>query len=451
MSRLPILSHAPSTSTRGVVLVDMPWTRDKDPRVPLGHASLAASLLGAGIPVAPVVAPVNSDQFSVADVRQRVLDAARLLGPSVVIAIGAYVWCEPFVQELLPALATALPSARIVVGGPQVSFADDVRGLYSDATCVVRGAGEGAIVALAGAAFGAPIPGVVWTGLPDTGGQARVDLDSLPSPFLTGVVPVRPGGFVRWETQRGCPHKCSFCQHRNRDAVAVQRLPEGRIHEEIALFAQAGVADIAILDPIFNAGKRSERILESCRSQGLTARLSVQARLESTDQRFLDAARGLDLRLEFGLQTVHEAEGAAIQRSNRMDRAERNLGLVRDSGHPFEVSLIYGLPNQTLASFRESVAWCLERGVPTIKAFPLMLLRGTELDRQRDEWGLVEDGAVIPQVIASSSFGPGEHAQMADLAEALRRTEGRHLPLGQLLSMAEGLVPEVARFSPVAA
>lgn len=453
MSRLPIVSARPTpANAHAVVLVDMPWTRDKDPRVPLGHASLAANLLQAGVTVERVVEPVNARGATASRVLSRTVDAVRALplGP-VVVAMGAYVWCEPLIQALLPELRAALPHARIVIGGPQVTFAPDVVGLYPHADCVVRGAGEHALVAIARADLGEPIPGVVWTGRSDDREQARVDLGQLPSPFLSGVVPVQAGGFLRWETQRGCPHECSFCQHRNPDAVRVQALSEERIRKEIALFGRAGVADIAVLDPIFNAGKRSERILEACRRASLGARLSIQARLESTDQRFLDATQGLDLRLEFGLQTVHEDESVAIERRNRMDRAERNLALVREAGHPFEISLIYGLPNQTLASFRESVRWCLEQGVPTIKAFPLMLLRGTELDRQRHHWDLVENDDVIPQVIGSRTFGPEDHAQMAGLSEALRQTEGHHPTMRELLGRAETLAPSPIRFTPVAA
>lgn len=86
---------------------------------------------------------------------------------------------------------------------------------------------------------------------------------------------------------------------------------------------------------------------------------------------------------------------------------------------PFEVSLIYGLPTQTLASFQETVRWCQDRGVPVLKAFPLMLLRGTDLDRQRDTWRLVESIGPIPVVVESDSFTRSEWEQMRDLAERL--------------------------------
>ena len=122
---------------------------------------------------------------------------------------------------------------------------------------------------------------------------------------------------------------------------------------------------------------------------------------------------------EFGLQTTNDEEGKAIGRPNRLDMAERVIEKLKARNIPFEVSLIYGLPKQTLASFRESLSWCWRQQVPVIRAWPLMILRGTELDKQREEFGLVEsDNEAIPHVIASNSFTLQEYCQMEGLANA---------------------------------
>ena len=55
-----------------------------------------------------------------------------------------------------------------------------------------------------------------------------------------------------------------------------------------------------------------------------------------------------------------------------------------------QVSLIYGLPAQTLASFRASIDFCRAASAPVIRAFPLMLLRGTPLYDLKAKHGLLE-------------------------------------------------------------
>ena len=109
----------------------------------------------------------------------------------------------------------------------------------------------------------------------------------------------------------------------------------------------------------------------------------------------------------------------AVRRMNDLAAADRVIRQLHRRGLTFEVSLIYGLPTQTLASFEASVRWCQERGVPVLHAFPLMLLRGTQLHRDRQRWGLVENEAPIPVVVQSDSFTKEDWQQMNHIASSL--------------------------------
>ncbi len=93
--------------------------------------------------------------------------------------------------------------------------------------------------------------------------------------------------------------------------------------------------------------------------------------------------------------------------------------------------------------------WCLDRRVPVIKAFPLLLLRGTALDQERERWGLVDQGGAMPMVVQSSSFAHAEWLAMARLSEALALTEGRHpARLEDLRRLAADLHPSIQRWQP---
>ena len=327
------------------------------------------------------------------------------LGPGaadqVDVAVGAYVWGEALVQGLLPRLRAGGFRGRIILGGPQISYAPaGLESLYPDADVFVRGYGEAALGALAVTPGKPEIRGVHYAGEVDRVETADVDLEALPSPWLDGAGPA-PGAFVRWETQRGCPYRCSFCQHREAGArLDRRRLASERLDREIDLFLAAGVRDIAVLDPIFNLGRDAVRILERFADAGFTGRLSLQVRAETLTPAFLDAAARVHARLELGLQTIHAAESLAIDRGNQLPKVDRALSMIRARGLDHEVSLISGLPHQTLASFEASVGWCLERRVPVIKAFPLMLLRGTALEGERDRWGPVDSGGPMPMVVS---------------------------------------------------
>lgn len=360
---------------------------------------------------------VNDPAFSRTALLDAILAAAR--GSDVDIAIGAYVWNEPVVQWLLPALRHAGFHGRIILGGPQISYAPaGIDASYPDADVFVRGYGEDALaeVVLLGEASG--IRGVSARGHDRSEVPAVVALEELPSPLLTGAL--SPSPFMRWETQRGCIYACSFCQHRESGArLRKTTLAPARIAAEVDTMVAAGVQDIAVLDPIFHSNPAAVDILRRFAGRGYTGRLSLQSRFELVDEVFLDACAGLGVRLEFGLQTTQRDEMRAVGRMNDLDKADRVIGELHRRGIPFEVSLIYGLPEQTLASFEASVAWCRARGVLVLKAFPLMLLRGTGLDRDRARWGLVESEDDIPVVVQSSSFTLEEWRGMKTLADSL--------------------------------
>lgn len=435
---------------RTVVLVDLYWTRDKDPRVPLGHASLLASLRGVpGLTTHTIAVPVNTASVDPGQLAERVLAAAAGPPDTVDIAVGAYVWAEELVRALLALLRLRGFRGRIILGGPQISYAGaGLEALYPEADVFVRGYGEEALTLLARDPGRPAILGVHYAGDEDRAQQTKLDLEAIPSPWLAGVVPLEGQRFIRWETQRGCPYRCSFCQHREPGARLRRRsLMRSRVLDEVALFCRHDVREIAVLDPIFNIGAKSTEILCAFAEGGFRGRLSLQCRAELVTPEFLDAAAALDTRLEFGLQTIHLAEGAAIDRKNEIEKVDRALSEVRRRNIRHEVSLIFGLPEQTLASFLASVRWCLERRVPVIKAFPLMLLRRTPLERTRDRWGLRERGTSMPVVVASNSFDEQDWFQMARISKALAETEGAHpADLDELLRRAGACIPDLGRW-----
>lgn len=114
-------------------------------------------------------------------------------------------------------------------------------------------------------------------------------------------------------------------------------------------------------------------------------------------------------------------------------KVEEKLKLVAFYGLNSEISLIFGLPHQTVSSFRGSIEWC-RRVLPSarIRGFPLMLLRGTKLEQDKEALGLVEETDVrhlitervqefIPHVVQTPVLSRAEWEEMADVAMLLDR------------------------------
>ncbi len=442
---------------RTIILLDLPWTRDKDPRVPLGHARILSALRrDTPLDVRSLVIPLNGPNSSPDSIVSRILAEATTASGEIDLGIGVYIWCERVVCALLRELRRCGFSGRIILGGPQISYTSpNVAALYPGADAFIRGYAESALCELAMQPGRPRIPGVVYRGGFDQALQAESSLSNLPSPWLDGTVPVRPGGLVRWETQRGCPYKCSFCQHRQAGTSPPSlRGDRERLDAEIDLFAEVGVGEVAILDPVFNSRTpgephRATRILEQFAERGFEGRISLQCRPELIDDAFLDKCRVLDVQLEFGLQTVVPQEWGPIRRGNKLPRVDAALRKCIELGIDHQVSLIFGLPLQTLASFEASVQWCLSRDVQVLRAFPLMLLRGTTLERERDRWDLRETDTQMPVVCASSSFDQSDWLAMARISDSLRATEGEHPYTVEELRGRAGQDPaDMARWTP---
>jgi radical SAM superfamily enzyme len=158
-------------------------------------------------------------------------------------------------------------------------------------------------------------------------------------------------------------------------------------------------------------------------------KIALQCRPEAVNTKFLDAVEKVKGKvvLEFGMQTIHKEESRLIERPIGLRKTNRVTQECWQRGIPFEISLIYGLPNQTLQSFQESLNWANQRGAASVEAWPLMLLRGTALYKRKDELGLVEgildepDDEIrvetsIPHVVASPSFSEEDWRSMRALA-----------------------------------
>ena len=275
---------------RPVVLVSLDWIRPGDPRFGLGTASIASALRSAGVEVRIVADAVNRPGFRSDAFFAGVVSAVEAAGPGALVGIGAFVWCEREVQRLLAILGDR---TEVVLGCPQISYTAraQLEPLYPTATYFVRGHGEEAMIALATGSVENGVSGLHVAGGEDLARRADYPLELLPSPHLDGTSPV--GAFVRWETQRGCQFRCTFCQHRQPgERLRRAELGTDRLHAEIEAFRDGGTKRIAVLDPIFNMNrKRAIGLLGEMRRVGLTAR-AVAAMQVRVDRRRIPGCLG---------------------------------------------------------------------------------------------------------------------------------------------------------------
>jgi len=178
------------------------------------------------------------------------------------------------------------------------------------------------------------------------------------------------------------------------------------------------------MDPIFNYGKQYIDILKYIKERDIKSLVSLQTKFElisgKRGDEFLDLCSNINVVLEFGLQTTYEEENRILNRSTKIKHIEKVMSMLNVKGIEYEVNIIYGLPNQTVSSFKGTIEFLNNQNCKKIIAHPLMLLKGTELYDRKTKLKLKEEiinGNHYPIVTESESFTKSDWMQMYEIAK----------------------------------
>ena len=419
-----------------LLFLSLDWSRSKDPRRPLAMASIEAYFRKnqtGNMKAEFKNFNLNSPNFNLCDVLE-LIDETR---PKF-LALGAYIWNEKYVPDIIRWTKEHHPETTIILGGPQVTYGNcDLVKEYPGVAYFIRGEGEVPFTELINALCRCEIPGrefldkyaiytpeILNSGICDR--IFTVKLDTLESPYLNHILPIEQNqAFVRWETLRRCPYRCSFCQYH----LAGHKMGEinhGRLFRELEYFKEREVQEINVLDPIFNL--RPDHYLEICQkidACGIQARFYFQCRLEllcrKGGEQFLEFCRDHDVWLEFGVQTFQEKESKAIERGNNYPKIYEAIKLLHQFNVPFDLHLIFGLPFQSLDDFLSNYDRAREARPRGLYIFPLNVLKGTNLYQRRDEWEYEFDTEDNNILLQSKWMEKDEVKCLKEIAEGINR------------------------------
>ncbi len=337
------------------------------------------------------------------ELRPRALEALAQ-GQRPVLGLSCYTWNVAEFLQVAARVRTDAPGILIVAGGPHVQRPEDYVGV-EPVDVVVLGEGEETLTELLDrdASAWATVPGLVFLdargNLIRTAPRARItDLGTLPSALE--VVPLRdPSGQplyaqVAYETSRGCPYRCAFCEW-GTGAIGTRMLqfPLERIRRDFEQLAAGGIQDFWLCDSNFGALRedldKARIVIDLHRSTGLPRSFATSwsknhnARVHEV-VRELHAA-GLLSHYHLALQTLTPlALDLAHRRNMRANDYEPVVRRLAAEGIPVAAELIWGLPGDTLGEFEANLDHLL-RIFPNINIFGYTLLPGTEFHERRDE------------------------------------------------------------------
>ena len=265
--------------------------------------------------------------------------AVEQLDGADIIFFSTYVWNWRISLEIAKSVKHKSPDTTIVFGGPQVP--DKVEDFLLENRYVdIASHGEGErttlniLNQLASKDWGR-IGGVSYL---DKSGSLVMnpkdarnpELTVYPSPYLDGtfdqLIHENPGEtwIALWETNRGCPFSCSFCDWGSAVQSKLYSFDLDRLFKEVNWFAEHDIEFVFCCDANFGILPRdvdiAKHIVETKKATGYPSALSVQNTKNATErayqvQKMLSDA-GLNKGVDIALQSLDSNTLTSIKRSN---------------------------------------------------------------------------------------------------------------------------------------
>ncbi|MDR2696428.1 MAG: radical SAM protein, partial [Deltaproteobacteria bacterium] len=225
----------------------------------------------------------------------------------------------------------------------------------------------------------------------NSGGEGELRLP-FPWPLTRAAYPVLPV-FLPFA---GCPARCVFCAQDKLTGVAAAKTErDGAARALDALSAAlegraaagAGPVEVGFFGGTFSA--QPEDVQEACfarlrpwRERGLVAAARCSTRPDALSAGRLARLKALGLdAVELGVQSFSSRALAETRRGYTGEQAVAACSLVRESGLALGVQLMPGMPGADAAVFQADAATALAAGAAFLRAYPCLVLEGTELAR----------------------------------------------------------------------
>ena len=366
------------------------------------------------------------DNWQVADVvidKPNIKQYVRLLPKVDLAAFSCYVWNWSYNLTLATEIKKKYPDCKIVVGGPNIDKRDqNFFDKYPQIDYAITGEGELAFKALLKSFNGAPAQeknffdkqSAINT-LPD-----RLDnLDEIPSPILSGfydqifeLCKDRTTSNTLWqvtfETLRGCPYHCAFCDIGDSYWNKIKKFDLDRVKKEIDWMAERKIEYVSVCDSNWGMFDRdreiTEYVIKKKKETGYPKFWDVTWAKSNSERIFeiakieKDAGTNLFKGITFAMQSFNENSLSATSRFNlKKDIVNLYFKKYKEENIPTYSELIWPMPNETVNSLMDGIQTLIDLGQKDfLMVHPLVLTPNAPMGQPeyRKNWQL--DAAVVP-------------------------------------------------------
>lgn len=298
------------------------------------------------------------------------------------IALAAYAWSENLINKLIETVRPVF-NGKIILGGYEITALSNekLETIYPNVDFYIKGYAEKAL------------ENIFKSETNDNILNEKVCEQDFVSPYLSGIFQLNKPK-IHWESKRGCVFHCDFCEW-GKATNNLIRISENRIDQEIELFKKSNIQEINVLDATFLIKKDDITTLKKLLSIP-KCKINLQMHFlpikNEIGNEFLDICQEHKDRisLEFGLQTIHKAEMEILKRKNNIEQVKSVMKELKERDITYEVSIIFGIPGQTVETFEKTIEFIKENGCKKFCAFPLRLPQNSKMAEQRNKLKIKE-------------------------------------------------------------
>ena len=311
-------------------------------------------------------------------------DSVDLLGQILqeqpkIVGLGVYIWNVEPITRLVAELKRVAPEICVVLGGPEISYETEGQPIVELADYVICGEADLAFPTLCRQ---------VLSGLRPAKKIARPPVpkfDELQLPYEFYDDEDIANRVIYVEISRGCPFTCEFCLSALDIPVRLANVEEFLCAMQRLL--DRGAKQFKFVDRTFNLNIRvSKAVLRFFLDRYVPG---MFLHFELIPDRLPDDLRHIIaefppgvLQFEIGIQTLNDAVGDLISRSQDNLQMERNFRFLRNAtGVHIHSDLIVGLPGECMESFGRGFDRLISLNPQEIQVGILKRLKGTPITR----------------------------------------------------------------------
>ena len=357
-----------------------------------------------------------------------------------ILLCSCYVWNWEITNFLAKEVKKLNPNCLIIFGGAQVpDFSKDFFKQHPYADIIVHGEGEIVLEELLTEFLNnkdySKIKGLETKDFRNPP-QERIDnLDDLPSAYLTNTVweLVDKIDGIRWiagwETNRGCPYACTFCDWGSATFTKVRKWEESKIFKEIEWFAENQIPYIDCCDANFGIfQERDFRIAKKLKDVALKTHYPERVRpawAKNSSEKIIPIAKqlqegGILGAVTLAVQSLDTNTLNIIKRANiKFDAFSELTETFRNNKIPTYTELIMGLPGETLDTFKDGLENIAQTKIDTVFIYNCTILPNAPMNvpEYREKYKIQSVLSPI-MLVHSSIHNRGSHQEYEEIVTA---------------------------------